>query len=180
MTSGATQTEAASSIAILAGNSRIGMSGTSVHVQAQLVAFDAALARASEIAAYADFPPRISIAFDHQGIFRRQFLKPGLTNSQQRNPRLSHLRSEAVECFAPTADKWNIPLDSIFVIHEDSARTRIDHLLSTKQLPPALLRSRRGAVNFLRRGTRPGLLRRCYQRVLPEGGPKPTLSRARP
>jgi hypothetical protein len=140
MTADAAPGEAGSLPAILAGNSRIEVLGHSVRVEAQVMAFAAALARANEIATRTGMLPRISIAFDHQGIFRRQFLAPGLTNSQQRNPRLSQLRPEAVEIFAPTAEKWNVPLDSIFVIHEDSARTKIDHLLSVTQLPPAVLR----------------------------------------
>jgi hypothetical protein len=130
-----------SKICILAGNSRLEITEEStVRVEAQIIAFDAGLARADEIRIERGSLPRISIAFDHQGIFRRQFLRAGLTNSQQRNPRLSQLRPEVIDIFARTTEKWNVPMDAIFAVHEDSARTRIDHLVATTHLTPSLLR----------------------------------------
>jgi len=128
-------------ICILAGNSRLEITKESkVHVDAQIAAFDAGLARANEVRTLTGSLPPISIAFDHQGIFRRQFLSAGLSNSQQRHPRLSQLRPEIIDIFASAAKKWNVPMDAILAIHEDSARTRIDHFLAMTPPPPSVLK----------------------------------------
>lgn len=119
-------------VSILAGNSRLdaGDDGA-IKIQAQMHAFRAALVYADEIRRDTGRLPPVSIAFDHKGIFRQQFLREGLRNSQKRNPRLCHLRSEIIDVFGPVADQLDIPLDHILVIHEDSARTHAEHLLKT-------------------------------------------------
>jgi len=75
-------------ISILAGNSRVSRDDETgiITVQAQLAAFRAALSRAVEIKDTSDTLPSISIALDHRGTFRKQFLLDGLTNSQKRQP----------------------------------------------------------------------------------------------
>jgi hypothetical protein len=125
----------------LAGNSRVECTGEpEVVVEAQLKAFEAGLVYADKIRARTGVLPKVSVAFDHKGVFRRQFLAGNLTNSQKRNPTLAQLRSEVVEIFLPAAQKWHIPLAEIFAIHEDSARTRIEHLVKTTTLAPAIAR----------------------------------------
>lgn len=123
-------------VSILAGNSRldIGDDG-SIKVEAQSRAFQAGLMRAHEIRRQSGRLPPISIAFDHRGVFRRQFLRDGLSNSQKRNPRLCHLHSDIIDTFGPPAHELGIPLEHILVIHEDSARTHAEHMLSTMPLP---------------------------------------------
>lgn len=123
-------------VSILAGNSRldVGMDG-SIKIQAQMQAFKAGLLHADKIRRDTGRLPALSVAFDHKGIFRRQFLRAGLSNSQKRNPSLCHLRPEIVEVFEPAASDLGIPLEHILAIHEDSARTHAEHLLSTMPMP---------------------------------------------
>jgi len=129
-------------ISIMAGNSRVSRDEESgaITVQAQLAAFRAALARAVEIKAVTGQFPAVSLALDHRGTFRKQFLKDGLTNSQKRHPKLSQLKQEVIAAFQPTADAMGVSLDSIFIIHEDSARTHASHVIQTADLPDALIR----------------------------------------
>lgn len=124
---------------ILAGNSRIELDQDgNIKVEAQIHAFEAGLAAANYISTQLHQAPLISIAFDHKGVFRKQFLKEGLTNNQQRNPKLSDLKDEAIVAFQSVAHKYNIPLNHILVIHEDSARTHISHILETVDLSPEI------------------------------------------
>lgn len=124
-----------SRISILAGNSRldIGDDGA-VKIEAQMQAFQAGLIHANDIRRQTGNLPPISMAFDHKGVFRRQFLRDGLSNSQKRNPRLCHLRTEIIDTFGPSADELSIPNEHILAIHEDSARTHAEHLLSTMSM----------------------------------------------
>jgi hypothetical protein len=127
-------------VAILAGNSRVAMD---VHghivVEPQLQAFRAAISLAVQCND-AGVPCRVSLALDHKGIFRKQFLKDGLSNSAKRNPRLSQLKSEIVEVFAPIMVGTGVPLESVFIIHEDSARTHASHLVQSGECPSHLTR----------------------------------------
>lgn len=125
-----------SGVSILAGNSRldIGDDGA-LKIEAQHQAFRAGLIRADDIRRASGRLPPISIAFDHKGVFRRQFLRDGLSNSRKRNPRLSDLRGEIVDSFGPPARELGIPLEHILVIHEDSARTHAEHVLSSMPIP---------------------------------------------
>lgn len=124
-------------ISILAGNSRVSRDDETGHitVQAQVAAFRAALSRAIEIKNLTGQLPSISIALDHRGTFRKQFLLDGLTNSQKRHPKLSQLHPEIVAVFQPFADELGIPLCAIAIIHEDSARTHASHVIETGDLP---------------------------------------------
>ncbi len=124
---------------ILAGNSRLELdSNNQIKVEAQIHAFEAALTYAARIYQETGCLPPISIAFDHKGIFCKQFLIDGLTNSQKRNPRLSQLKRDAVEPFAEIAHKTGISLDHITVIREDSARSHMTHLCATTAIPKAV------------------------------------------
>ena len=124
-----------SSVCILAGNSRLEVTEDgSVAVQPQLRAFEAGLSLAGDCLAETGDLPMLSVAFDHRGVFRRQFLIPGLTNSQKRHPRLSQLHPDVIAVFEDSARRLGIPLEQILAIHEDSARTQIDHLLNTTDL----------------------------------------------
>jgi hypothetical protein len=126
-------------VSILAGNSRLDVTPDgSIKIEAQMQAFKAALVHADAIRRHTGALPPVSIAFDHKGVFRRQFLRAGLSNSQQRNPRLCHLRTEIINTFAPAADALHIPLEHILVIHEDSARTHAEHVLDTAAIPAEL------------------------------------------
>ncbi|MET3106420.1 hypothetical protein AAKU67_000903 [Oxalobacteraceae bacterium GrIS 2.11] len=129
-------------IAILAGNSRVSRDEASgvITVQAQLAAFQAGLRRAAEIRAESNQLASISLALDHRGTFRKQFLLEGLTNSQKRHPNLAQLHPGIVEVFAPVARMFDIPMTSIAIIHEDSARTHASHIIQTRNLPLALTR----------------------------------------
>ena len=132
---------AQSRVAILAGNSRLAVAADgSIHIEPQLKAFDAALRLAHNKRANTGVLPPISVAFDHKGVFRQHFLMPGLTNSQKRNPRLSQLRLEIQKVFAPMMERHEILADDIFVIHEDSARSHIAHVLGTTNIPAAIRR----------------------------------------
>ncbi|WP_233842706.1 hypothetical protein [Dyella sp. 2HG41-7] len=131
----ATPTSVQPSINILAGNSRLDIDAAgAIRIEAQLQAFRAALIYADDLRRQTGKLPPVSIAFDHKGVFRRQFLRDGLSNSQKRNPRLCHLRTEIVDVFGPIAEALNIPTEHILVIHEDSARTHADHMLNTVPL----------------------------------------------
>lgn len=126
-------------VAILAGNSRlaVGEDG-SILVEAQRNAFEAAMRFAAEVRSRTGELPPISIAFDHKGVFRQHFLAGGLTNSQRRNPRLSQLRPEIVDVFESIARRHEIATDAILAIHEDSARTHLDHVLRTENVSNAI------------------------------------------
>ncbi len=129
-------------ISILAGNSRVNRDEETglITVQPQIAAFKAALLRAIEIKNLTQVLPTISIALDHRGTFRKQFLLDGLTNSQKRHPKLAQLRAEIVAVFQPIADELGIPLTAISIIHEDSARTHASHVIQTGNLPTGLMR----------------------------------------
>jgi len=125
----------------LAGNSRVQIKDDgSILVEPQIRAFRAALKLSRDIACSRGALPKISIAFDHQGIFRLRFLANGLTNSQKRNPRLSNLDPKIVEVFGAAAKEYGVPLSDIRVIHEDSARQHAMHVISAESVPEALLR----------------------------------------
>ncbi|MBD2784551.1 hypothetical protein ID858_07505 [Xenorhabdus sp. DI] len=126
-------------INILAGNSRVYLDQEDkIVVEAQLKAFEAALILSKKIQDKCGQLPRISIAFDHRGIFRLQFLADNLSNSQKRNPRLSQLHTSIVNVFLPIAEKHQISLGEIRVIHEDSARQHLVHILASEEIPEIL------------------------------------------
>ncbi|PHM58809.1 hypothetical protein Xekk_01018 [Xenorhabdus sp. KK7.4] len=126
-------------ISILAGNSRVYLDKEDkIVVEAQLKAFEAALVLAKKIQEKCGQLPKISIAFDHRGIFRLQFLADNLSNSQKRNPRLSQLHTSIVNVFLPIAEKHQISLGEIRVIHEDSARQHLVHILASEEIPEIL------------------------------------------
>ncbi len=129
------------SVSVLAGNSRVFIDNEgAIVVEPQLKAFDAALLFASRSRDRHGRLPRISVAFDHRGIFRLQFLAEKLSNSQKRNPRLSHLHPSIMQVFLPLAEKHRIPLSEIHAIHEDSARQHIVHILAAGDIPEAVSR----------------------------------------
>ena len=130
------------SVSILAGNSRVSLDShkNEIIVQPQIAAFRAALIRAKKISQATQKLPSISIAFDHRGVFRKQFLIDGLTHSQQRKPRLSQLRPEIRVAFESVATELDIPLNAISVIHEDSARTHASHIIQNGHVPKTLIR----------------------------------------
>lgn len=128
-------------IAILAGNSRVCLNAfdSSIEVEPQLRAFRAAMQRAVELRDPAYGLPLISVAFDHKGIFKKQFLKDGLTNSQKRRPNLSQLKKEIADVFLPFALENGISLEQIIAIHEDSARAHANHVIETGNCSKHLL-----------------------------------------
>ncbi|MGV7963176.1 hypothetical protein QPK13_19430 [Photorhabdus tasmaniensis] len=128
-------------VSILAGNSRVHLNkDNEIVVEAQLKAFEAALLFAKRCQDKCGELPRISVAFDHHGIFRLQFLTENLSNSQKRNPRLSHLHASIMNVFLPVAEKHQIPLCEIRVIHEDSARQHLVHILASGEIPETITR----------------------------------------
>jgi hypothetical protein len=128
-------------ISVLAGNSRVYLGDNSdIVVEPQLKAFDAALQFARQRLDNGDQLPRLSVAFDHHGIFRLQFLVKNLSHGQKRNPRLSHLHPSIQRVFLPIAEKHKIPLSEIRAIHEDSARQHLVHSLATETIPEMLKR----------------------------------------
>lgn len=128
-------------ISVLAGNSRVYLNNDAVIVvQAQLHAFDAALRFSRQCLDNGRTLPRLSVAFDHFGIFRLQFLDQNLSNAQKRRPRLSHLHPSIRHIFQPVADRYRIALSDIRAIHEDSARQHLAHTLATADIPEQLTR----------------------------------------
>jgi len=128
-------------ISVLAGNSRVYLNNDAVIVvQAQLHAFDAALRFSRQCLDNGRALPRLSVAFDHFGIFRLQFLDQNLSNAQKRRPRLSHLHPSIRHIFQPVADRYRIALSDIRAIHEDSARQHLAHTLATADIPERLTR----------------------------------------
>lgn len=124
---------------ILAGNSRLDTNEAGTFtVESQLQAFTVALETAAKTRDRVGSLPAISVAFDHRGVFRKQFLAPGLTNSQKRNPRLSQLHPDISDVFAATAQRLGISLGEIHVIHEDSAKEHLAHLLKGDFFDPEL------------------------------------------
>jgi hypothetical protein len=111
-----------------------------IQVQAQLRAFEAALGLARRCMQAGHPMPRLSVAFDHRGIFRTQFLDDGLSNSQKRHPRLSHLHPAIRSVFQPAATLHQITLGDIHAIHEDSARQHLSHTVALGGVPERLLR----------------------------------------
>lgn len=74
-------------IGILAGNSRVYLDNNGmVAIEAQLNAFDAALRLARQSLDSGNLLPKLSVAFDHLGIFRLQFLTENLSNAQKTPP----------------------------------------------------------------------------------------------
>ncbi|MDY3572502.1 hypothetical protein [Enterobacter hormaechei] len=130
-----------SDISILAGNSRVDRNDNGdIIVQAQLHAFDAALRFARQCLDNGMPQPRLSVAFDHHGIFRLQFLDENLSNAQKRRPRLNQLHPSIRRIFQPVADKYRIALSDIQAIHEDSARQHLTHILAHAHIPERLTR----------------------------------------
>jgi hypothetical protein len=111
-----------------------------VVVETQLRAFQAGLTRARQIYRQTGVLPPISIAFDHKGIFRKQFVAEGLSNSQKRNPRLSQLHTDITDVFLEVSDRIGIDLEHVFVLHEDSAKTYLSYLREQGQIPIGLVR----------------------------------------
>jgi hypothetical protein len=71
-------------ISVLAANSRVYLGDNSdIVVEPQLKAFDAALQFARQRLDNGDQLPRLSVAFDHHGIFRLQFLVKNLSHGQK-------------------------------------------------------------------------------------------------
>jgi hypothetical protein len=129
-------------VSILAGNSRVSLDSDGViEVQAQLRAFEAALTLARRYREAGLPMPRLSVAFDHRGIFRTQFLDDGLSNLQKRRPRLSHLHPAIRAVFEPATTLHQIALGDIHAIHEDSARQHLSHTLALGGVPERLVRS---------------------------------------
>jgi hypothetical protein len=130
-----------SDISILAGNSRVDRNDDGdIIVQAQLHAFDAALRFTRQCLDNGMPQPGLSVAFDHRGIFRLQFLDENLSNAQKRRPRLSQLHPSIRRIFQPVADKYRIALSDIHAIHEDSARQHLIHTLAREDIPERLTR----------------------------------------
>ena len=128
-------------VSVFAGNSRVYLDENSdIVVEAQLKAFDAALRFARQRLDDHGELPRLSVAFDHRGIFRLQFLAEGLSHGQKRHPRLSHLAPSIQQVFLPIAEKHRIALGEIRAIHEDSARQHLVHILATGDIPQMLKR----------------------------------------
>jgi hypothetical protein len=128
-------------VSVLAGNSRAYLDKHSnIVVEAQLKAFEAALRFARQRLDDDGRLPRLSVAFDHHGIFRLQFLAEGLSHGQKRHPRLSHLAPSIQQVFLPLAEKYRIPLSEIRAIHEDSARQHLVHTLAAGDIPEMLKR----------------------------------------
>ncbi len=128
-------------IGILAGNSRVYLDNNGmVAIEAQLNAFDAALRLTRQSLDSGNLLPKLSVAFDHLGIFRLQFLTENLSNAQKRRPRLSHLHPLIQQVFLPIAEKYQIDLSDIRAIHEDSARQHLVHILATQDIPERLTR----------------------------------------
>ncbi|EIC84268.1 hypothetical protein [Serratia sp. M24T3] len=122
-------------ISILAGNSRVSINdNNNIDIECQVAAFEAALKFAYKIREEQGYLPKISVAFDHIGIFRLQFLTEGLTNSQKRHPRINNLHPTIRKIYEPVSEKYQIPLDKIIAIHEDSARQHLMHIISTKDI----------------------------------------------
>ncbi len=68
-------------VSILAGNSRVYLNEDSkIVIEAQLKAFEVALIFAKRSQDECGQLPRISVAFDHHGIFRLQFLIENLSD----------------------------------------------------------------------------------------------------
>lgn len=127
-------------VAILAGNPRVSCNEYGkIVVEPQLQAFRAAVVRAAELRTEG-IPATLSLALDHRGVFRKQFLRGGLSNSDKRNPHLLQLREEIADIFAPIAIASGIPPESILVIHEDSARTHASFWVSSGNCPEHLVR----------------------------------------
>ena len=126
-------------LSILAGNSRLCVDENGlIFVEAQLKAFEAALKYAKKLKDYNNTLPRISVAFDHHGIFRLQFLDDNLSNSQKRHPRLCHLHPSIQSVFKTISDKYQIGLDEIHAIQEDSARQNLVHTLKSQDIDEAV------------------------------------------
>jgi len=126
---------------ILAGNSRLNIANDgTVEIDAQLRAFEAGIRLADHIRNLTGTLPAVSIAFDHKGVFRKQFLRDGLTNRQKRNPKLSQLRNCIVEVFEGVAAMYNVSVSDVFVIHEDSAKFHAAHLVEHANLQPDIIR----------------------------------------
>ncbi len=128
-------------VSVLAGNSRVHRDENSdIVIEAQLKAFDAALRFARQRLDEHGQLPRLSVAFDHRGIFRLQFLAKNLSHGQKRHPRLSHLAPSIQQVFLPLAEEHRIPLSEIRAIHEDSARQHLVHTLATVGVPEMIKR----------------------------------------
>lgn len=135
-----------SHVSILAGNSRVLIDDDGeIVVEPQLNAFASALKFARRCYSTQGITPKISVAFDHHGIFRKQFLIANLTNSQKRRPRFSHLHVDIQQVFSALANQYHIPLNEIYAIHEDSARQHLVHLLEKEDIPQPVVNRMRAA-----------------------------------
>lgn len=113
-------------IIILAGNSCVYRNNNGeIVAHAQLHAFGAALKFARQCIDNGRPQPRICVELNHGGIYRLQFLDEDLSYTQKRRPHLNHLHPSIQRIFQPVAEKYQIPLSDIHVIHEDSKRQYI-------------------------------------------------------
>lgn len=151
-------TQQESDISILAGNFRVSRDQHGkILIDKQLNAFDAALRLARQCLNNGHALPKLSVAFDHHGIFRLQFLAENLSNTQKRRPRLSHLHPSIQQIFLPITEKYQIALSDIHAIHEDSARQHLAHTLATEAIPERLARRMQASDEQIRACVRFGL-----------------------
>lgn len=122
---------------ILAGNFRFDLQDNKkINIEPQMQAFKAGLTLAADMRDITGKLPLVSVAVDHKGVFRKNFLRYGLTNSQKRHPKISDLKDEAIDFFSRQCNEFKINPEEILIIHEDSARTHLSHIIETENIPP--------------------------------------------
>jgi len=122
----------------LAGNSRVSIEDKFPVVEPQLLAFRAAVNDANRRKEQFGTDIFVSVAFDHKGVFRKQFLKNGLPNSRKRHPKLTDLLPQFSGPFIESASQLGFDAASISALHEDSAKTHISYLTSNDLVPDSI------------------------------------------
>lgn len=109
-------------LSILAGNPKVELIDGQVQIDPQLPAFEEAMKVAQECR---DRIAKIAVAFDHQSLFRNQFVGSELSNRRMKHLRLSDLKSEITSAYEETATRYGIDLSTISVISEDICRAKV-------------------------------------------------------
>lgn len=100
-------------------------------VDAQIMAFEEAMKVVAECRTKI---AKIGIAFDHMGLFRKQFVDNtlGLTRKRLKHLKLSDLKPEIREAYESIAAKYGVALNEISVISEDICRARVVNKLGSQ------------------------------------------------
>lgn len=106
-------------ISVLAGSSALAIEDGNLICTPQLRAFEKALEFATSVRNQIG---RIFLQIDHHGNFSEQFLRNDISGEKKRHPKMDCLIPEILMSFQPISDRFEFPLNQIFLIPEQHCR----------------------------------------------------------